>query len=257
MTKQILTLSAFTALAAASVFAQATTGWTSTFSTTGHAQHLDGQSGVVPGRPFAGTEIHSSTQILSDGTHVDHQDRGTVARDEKGRIRIDSGNSAVLVDPVGGFTYTLHPAGKTYEKQAIPAHVDSYVVAHAGNRTSISSTTGNPANSRRAAQTVTEDLPPQMMNGLNVRGSRVTTTVPAGAMGNDREFKIVNERWYSDDLQVLVKSTNSDPRFGVSSYELTNITQGAANGALFQVPVDYTVRQGHMPDGMPHAPMHQ
>uniref|UniRef100_Q024N9 Uncharacterized protein n=1 Tax=Solibacter usitatus (strain Ellin6076) TaxID=234267 RepID=Q024N9_SOLUE len=257
MTKQFLILPAFAALAAVSVFAQAATGWTSTFSTTGYPHHLDGQSGVVPGRPFSGTEIHSSTQTLSDGTHVDHSDRGTVSRDERGRLRIDSGNSSVLVDPVGGFTYTLHPAGKTYEKQAIPAHVDSYVVAHAGNRTSVSSTTGTPASTRTRAQTVTEDLPPQMMNGLNVRGSRVTTTVPAGTMGNDREFKIVNERWYSEDLQVLVKSTNSDPRFGVSSYELTNITQGAANGALFQVPVDYTLRQGHMVNGMPHPPMYQ
>ena len=257
MTKQFLTLSAFTGLAAASVFAQATTGWTSTFSTTGYPHHLDGQSGIVSGRPFSGTEIHSSTQTLSDGTHVDHQDRGAVARDEKGRLRIDSGNSSVLVDLVGGFTYTLHPAGKTYEKQAIPAHADSYVVGHAGNRTSIESTTGTPASSRRTAQTVAEDLPPQMMNGLNVRGSRVTTTLPAGAMGNDREFRIVNERWYSDDLQVLVKSTNNDPRFGVSSYELTNITQGAANGALFLVPADYTLRQTHMQNGMPHAPMYQ
>jgi hypothetical protein len=254
MTKQFLTLSAFTALAASCVFGQATTGWTSTFSTTGYPRHLDGQSGVVAGRPFSGTEIHSSTQTLSDGTHVEHQDRGTVARDEKGRLRIDSGDSSVLVDPVGGFTYTLHPAGKTYEKQAIPAQASTYVVGHAGNRTSVEYTTGTP---RTKAQTMTEDLPPQMMNGLNVRGSRLTTTVSAGAMGNDREFKIVNERWYSDDLQVLVKSTNNDPRFGVSSYELTNITQAAANGALFQVPVDYTLRQTHMQNGMPHAPMHQ
>src|SRR5437899_11907865 len=112
MTKQFLTLTVFTALAAASVFAQATAGWTSTFSATGYPHELDGQSGVVPGRPFSGMEIHSSMQTLSDGTHVDHQDRGTVARDEKGRLRIDSGNSAVLVDPVGGFTYTLHPAGR-------------------------------------------------------------------------------------------------------------------------------------------------
>src|SRR5260370_13294723 len=100
MTKQFLTLTVFTALAAASVFAQATTGWTSTFSTTGYPHHLDGQSGVVPGRPFSGMEIHSSMQTLSDGTHVDHQDRGTAARDEKGRLRIDSGNSAVLADPL-------------------------------------------------------------------------------------------------------------------------------------------------------------
>jgi hypothetical protein len=77
-------------------------------------------------------------------------------------------------------------------------------------------------------------------------------------MGNDREFKVVNERWYSDDLQVLVKSTNTDPRFGVSTYELSSVTQAAANAALFVVPADYTLApQTHSTYQHPHEMMHQ
>lgn len=61
------------------------------------------------------------------------------------------------------------------------------------------------------------------------------------------EFKIVSERWYSDDLQVLLKTINSDPRFGVNTYELTNLTQGPPDAALFQIPPDYTRQEdrGH------------
>src|SRR6266852_2890768 len=70
---------------------------------------------------------------------------------------------------------------------------------------------------------VMEDLQPQVVNGIRAKGSRVTMTIPKGAFGNDRDVKVVNERWYSDDLQILLKSSNSDPRFGVTTYELTNI----------------------------------
>ena len=87
---------------------------------------------------------------------------------------------------------------------------------------------------------VTEDLQPQMINGLLARGSRITTTIPMGAFGNDREIKVVSERWSSDELKVLVKSTNSDPRFGVSTYELTNVLQAIPDPALFQVPAGFT-----------------
>ena len=38
---------------------------------------------------------------------------------------------------------------------------------------------------------------------------------------------------------MLVKSTNSDPRFGTTTYELSNIVPGPPNPALFQVPGDY------------------
>ena len=92
------------------------------------------------------------------------------------------------------------------------------------------------------SQSSSEDLGVQVINGINVKGSRITMTIPAWAFGNNHEVNVVNERWYSDDLQVLVKSSNVDPRFGTTSYELTRIVQGVPNPAMFQVPPDYTLR---------------
>jgi hypothetical protein len=40
-----------------------------------------------------------------------------------------------------------------------------------------------------------------------------------------------------------VKSVNSDPRFGDTTYQITKITQGAPDPALFQIPADYTVTE--------------
>ena len=66
-------------------------------------------------------------------------------------------------------------------------------------------------------------------------------TIPAGEIGNEREINIVNERWYSPELQTVIMSKNSDPRMGETLYKLTNIKRGDPHPSLFQVPSDYTV----------------
>lgn len=70
--------------------------------------------------------------------------------------------------------------------------------------------------------------------------------IPVATLGNDRDIKLVDERWFSDDLRSLVKSINSDPRFGVTTYELTNIVQSDPDHSLFAIPSNYTlVEQSH------------
>src|SRR5262249_510283 len=89
-----------------------------------------------------------------------------------------------------------------------------------------------------------EDLGTQMINGVPAQGTRNTIVIPKGQIGNDREIRIVSERWYSEELQMLVKSTNKDPRFGENTYELTNILRGAQDPTLFEIPSDFTVNGG-------------
>ncbi len=86
-----------------------------------------------------------------------------------------------------------------------------------------------------------EDLPAQSVNGVMATGHKTTITIPVGQIGNDRPIQVVNETWYSSDLQMVVKSSNSDPRFGNTSYELTNIVRSEPDPSLFEVPSDYTV----------------
>jgi hypothetical protein len=88
-----------------------------------------------------------------------------------------------------------------------------------------------------------ESLAPQMVNGVLAQGTRTTETIPVGKIGNDRAIHVVSERWYSNDLQLLIKSTSSDPRFGDSTYQLTNIVQTSPDPSLFQIPADYTIRK--------------
>ena len=95
------------------------------------------------------------------------------------------------------------------------------------------------------ANAKSESLGTQSVDGLNAEGTRITRTIPAGEIGNEQQITVVSERWYSADLQMDVKSTHSDPRFGNTTYTLTNIQRTEQPATLFAVPSDYTIEQGH------------
>jgi hypothetical protein len=81
------------------------------------------------------------------------------------------------------------------------------------------------------------------LEGVMVEGRRTTTTIRAGAIGNDLAITINSEEWSSPDLNVLVMTRRNDPRTGESSYKLTNIVRAEPDKSLFVVPSDYTVRE--------------
>jgi len=89
-----------------------------------------------------------------------------------------------------------------------------------------------------------EQLGSQTIEGVVAEGTRVTFTIPAGKIGNERPIVTVNERWYSPELQTVVLSKNNDPRMGETTYRLTNIDRSEPDPSLFQVPADYKVEEG-------------
>ncbi|MDQ1560451.1 MAG: hypothetical protein QOD32_3511 [Pyrinomonadaceae bacterium] len=91
---------------------------------------------------------------------------------------------------------------------------------------------------------VKESLGKQLVEGVEAEGTRTTITFPAGMMGNERPINIVSERWYSSELQTVVMSKHSDPRFGETTYRLTNINRSEPARTLFEVPSDYAVKEG-------------
>jgi hypothetical protein len=87
-----------------------------------------------------------------------------------------------------------------------------------------------------------EDLGQQVVEGVVATGTRTTTTIAAGTIGNDQPILIVSEQWFSPDLKVLVMTKHSDPRSGDTTYRLTNIAQAEPARSLFEVPADYTMK---------------
>jgi hypothetical protein len=89
-----------------------------------------------------------------------------------------------------------------------------------------------------------QDLGTQMVEGIAAEGTRTTTVIAAGSIGNEQPITIVSEQWFSLDLQVFVMTKHSDPRSGETAYRLANIVRGEPDPTLFEVPADYTVKEG-------------
>ena len=205
---------------------------------------MEGQTGPVLNRPVSANEVRTSVQTLSDGSHVNKSETIQFYRDSMGRMVTKTSTGSVIYDPVAGYTYDLTDRNNSYTKSPISSG-STTTIAAAAHFSSVSSTSGTrkQAPRKQGNEPVTEDLTPQTMNGVFAKGTRLTITIPANTFGNDADLKVVNERWVSDDLKLLLKSTNSDPRFGMTTYELTNIVQADPDPTLFKVPANYV--EGH------------
>lgn len=87
--------------------------------------------------------------------------------------------------------------------------------------------------------TRTEELGTQNIEGVDAQGTRTITTIPAGAIGNERPIEITYEKWYSSELQMVVMSKHNDPRYGEQTYRLTNINRNEPDPSLFSPPNGY------------------
>lgn len=89
-----------------------------------------------------------------------------------------------------------------------------------------------------------EELGKRTIEGLACDGTRTSMTTPIGAIGNDRPIVAITEVWFSPDLETIVSSKTSDPRFGETTYTLRGISRADQPANLFQPPADYTVKDG-------------
>jgi hypothetical protein len=182
---------------------------------------------VIKGAPFAAQAVTESIQTLADGNRVVRKMVSSIARDAEGRTRQEktgvAGAPAVVIihDPVAGAAYMLD--GKSRSAMRLPV-----AEPESGVRP------GAPAIG-------SEPLGDLMVEGLLAHGSRLTRSIPAGQAGNEREVQIVFEAWYSDELQTVLLTRTQDPRFGETTYKLTEIQRGEQPKSLFEVPQAYRV----------------
>lgn len=233
---------------------------------------------VVSGAPFSAEIMTEFRQTLGDGNAIERTSRGAIYRDSEGRTRreqpLGAGPAAtdaapkqviIIRDPVAGVSWTLNPEEKVALKLKVrgdafaasgPVWVDEShgpVQVHSRRRVQHAPESGGPAQRTAvrhvevirhdSAQPKTEELGTQTINGVLAEGVRFTTTLPAGAIGNTRPIETVTERWFSPQLQTVVRTRSSDPRTGDYSFELTNIRHGEPSPSLFQPPPDYEVRE--------------
>jgi hypothetical protein len=221
----------------------------------GHAGHS------VKGAPYSANATSETTQTLAlaDGTTttIHRTTQSALYRDSQGRSRREvtlsgfgplaaSGKTHTLVtiaDPVAGAHYVVDDEHKVVHKMSFRMHGGNASGAMAAGAFPQKLKTRMQAEETSGALKK-ESLGTQTINGISAEGTRITRTIPAGEIGNDRAIQVVSERWYSPELQIVVKSMRSDPRFGTTTYTVTNIQKTEPDASLFTIPADYTVKEG-------------
>ncbi len=207
-----------------------------------------GPQATVAGAPYSGVQTHDSTQTLANGTQIAHNDSSKVYRDSQGRVRTEvtmtppPGSTAqartmiTIFDPVAGTISRIDPQQMT---------VDTSTIRTGGPARGPAPTNSTDPN------VVTLDLGTKTINGLTATGTRITRTIPAGTMGNSQTIQSVHEIWISTDLKVPVLITDTDPRSGTHTMQLTSVVRSEPAASLFVAPSNYTVTSHARPAGPP------
>ena len=178
-----------------------------------------------------------------------------------------------ILDPVAGQSYTLDERQRIAYRNPIAltklreAHAYAYAPYHKGSQVWVREADGRgtwEANGQAkvaiagvpgqklivgdgaASKITTESLGSRSIEGVMAEGTRTTSTIAAGAIGNALPIDVVTERWYSPELQMAVLISRKDPRSGDSTYRLRNIVRTEPPPDLFAVPSDYQIRGGQL-----------
>jgi len=219
-----------------------------------NGQNMEFVSGVNVGptvtkAPYSAEAVTESIQTLYDGNRIVQRSSTKQYRDSEGRERREEGaplNVVFITDPVAKLSLTLHPDAKTAEKMGLGGGLGLGLRGGTGGViTAIFDVSGARTAVRMEKESVgkEEDLGTRMIEGVEAKGTRVTTTIPQGEIGNDRPIDIVDERWYSPELQLTVLTRHADPRSGENIYKLVNIQRLEPVRSLFEIPPGYTVHE--------------
>jgi hypothetical protein len=214
--------------------------------------------------PFSAEATTTLQQTLGDGTRIERRATARYYRDRIGRVRVEQaiiGLEALNPAAEGQARITIHPdlaTAKVYTLDPVTrtARIGSRYVADSavGGGDTFAVPLGGPrflvfAQGERLRERVglvgnpveEDSLGTQRIAGVEAVGRRTTVTVLVGQLGNDRPMQIVDERWESPQLKMVVYSRHSDPRTGVIDYRVTNIRRTEPPPDLFVIPADYVV----------------
>ncbi len=212
---------------------------------------------VVRGQPLSADGVTTMSQVLADGTRIERSAPSKFFRDSEGRVRREQtilGLTALqslaqaqrvttIMDSVAGVTYLLQPGQKVAQRARIDNIDRSRLIYF---RTYFEYLAQRPGAFRDPNSTeITQGfriplkfLGARNIDGLAATGRQTVRTIDRGEIGNDRPIVIVEERWESEELGLLVESRHEDPRTGTVQFRLTNIQRSEPPRELFEVPPD-------------------
>jgi len=207
----------------------------------------------VFGQPYTAERVVTTHQKLADGTTIEKVHSSLEARDSRGRTweKTELVRDPLRPGPKQYSIATYDPETRTEtrwctcnkfvtlthfaEPRPLPAEhfpgsegMDVYLGASPSQRLKYHG----------------EELPPQVLQGVMTRGSKVVRTVPAGADGNDHDLTRTILSWYSPELHLAMTTIIDDPIDGLKKLEFTNLKRVEPDPTLFEIPAGYMVREG-------------
>jgi hypothetical protein len=205
--------------------------------------------------PFSGT-IEAENQIVdAKGNNTFHRHITKIARDTKGRTRIDvdlnsigtPGNpklvTVYIYDAVTKADLTLFPWRKLvmrYEDKPLSQPMPGKRPAPIALEPDYSLGLVQEAEPQIETQRI--DLGAELIEGMQVRHGRETSSYPAGFAGHKEAYTVVIDYWYSQELQSFVLVKQLGPFDSVQTLTLRNIRHEDPDRSLFTIPKGYTVQ---------------
>ena len=204
----------------------------------------------VTGVPYTAQAITETTQLLADGRRLERRTTAAVARDGAGRTRREQQPSVLgLAASQAPLVIIEDPTTRTHVTLDVERHVAvrrrmALAVGREDALGSVVSAAPDRSDDPPAGGNIRrETLGERMIEGVRAEGIRTTMTIAADAVDGQPAAPVVSERWYSPQLQVVVRTMRSDPRFGETIYRLSNIVLGEPPAHLFEVPSDYRIEE--------------
>lgn len=234
---------------------------------------VDGaDTATVKGAPFCATVVTEHTQSLSDGNRIHTTDSSLLCRDSEGRTRREAGLNLLgaapqtsspklitIVDPAAGTRYLLDTENKIAQKMPLMPEGLPEIAGPPGppgkGQVMFYQRTGGPGSDVVFNKMIvnksspdsgepapnSENLGDQTIDGIHATGTRVTTTIPAGKMGNEKPIVVTSERWYSPELKATISTKHDDPWAGELKTEFKNVNTSEPDPSLFTIPADYKI----------------
>jgi len=204
---------------------------------------------AVRGLPFSAKVELETVSQLQDGTLITHKTYNLDARDSAGRTHNEMRNwiTADGEEPKLTRIELYDPATKTRtDLFPLIKLARQWVVAAAAQATPVAATA--------KPETTREEIGTDTIEGLLVKGTRVTQTYATGALGNDRPLSIVTEYWYEAELRLNLLTKRTDPRHGVQTVRVTELQRQEPDAALFAIGDGYKVVQETGPTQVAQGP---
>jgi hypothetical protein len=200
--------------------------------------------------PYTAEFKITNVKTLASGATITNESTQVVVLDSQGRWM----NATTFVPLSGDQTpitrvTVMDPVARTNSSWTIPGQKATVTQMPApGAQHNCATTATAPIHYNSGISGVkptVEELGTQTIQGVEAHGRRITTTIPAGAIGNDAPLVSTTETWAAIAPAALrslfVRKVSDDPQSGKMTRELTNYTLAEPDASVFQPPEGYEI----------------